>query len=115
MRETRCLISQNSRHQPVTSREAFSQKQMMFHDVDLVKVMESKIKRPMTGVPVKKKDPVTGNLILERKPMVVREVKSALKVNKSKQRYYLMSKNLEFLLRGVGKINKQMTKRISRK
>jgi len=85
---------------PYTARNKLSQKQIMFHDpprctflkptknpfIPLVKVEEPKMKRPMTGMPVKKKDPITGEFVLERVPLKKRVSTPASKLSKSRSR-----------------------------
>ncbi|CAI2362774.1 unnamed protein product [Moneuplotes crassus] len=75
-----------------TERHKFSQKQMMFFDVDLVKIREEGHIRPMTGVPVKAKDPKTGRIILQRKLVEKRGIQSAMRLKRNKTRTKLIQK-----------------------
>lgn len=50
---------------PSSTKPRFHQQQMMFHSVKLVKVSETKIERPKTGVPVRKLDSKTGEFFFE--------------------------------------------------
>ena len=39
---------------------------MMFHSVNLIKIHENKMKRPMTGILTKRLDPKSGEFVYER-------------------------------------------------
>lgn len=50
---------------PVSNKPRFHQQQMMFHSVKLVKVSDTKLERPRTGIPARKLDSNTGEFFFD--------------------------------------------------